>query len=810
MGRRRGLARSSLVAAAGAGVVMATITRGAWAMGRPVQEIRGDDAPPCRAAACDPSPPTSPAVPTPDALNLTCGIQATGLECRLSSAAIPACSAAANEEFEQVVREQAGARVDPTLTRTGRLGIAFVDRSGGTPWYVWKPAFSTKKAYCGTVLGVEPSTSGSFWGPANDERIRVLPSARFRAIASVAAGLAGDLAPEVCGNDGLPREACLVSAVTQPVLPSAFLPTKGTTHCAFGAVVSDDTGPFAEGRPEIHPLETQWWAPKPGRQWVIKGSQDGSQRFTIAGWAAPRHCLAFTCDPPPDGWRNFAARALPHAVEIAFELDLRDPRGTAFTISTFEADNAGLTTSDEGWGIKKDKGAYHDLIVDDRLLLQVNEGSDATNHVDLREVCRNGTLLRGYLRVAFVTGSAPLLEDASGTSYGRKTIHVARAKPGEAWRSDSQAQYPRAARLGARAPRWSAPSIHDDVGVRQDLRSWREGFRLVEIKTERAGSIPFREATPLRTRDWVDAAVLPDLDLLRDRGRVTLVFVYRDQSYSISVGSNPPRPTFDLVREHGLRVIDTDAAPALVRLAGGVAAAWPALAGLYDVVRYSSLDLHIKPGYIDANTSEGTDLSGMLNDALSTPADARPKVFGSAMPFKAAWRLRAYDAETREEVPVRDGQPDGSATVFTVPGEPDALTEASSLRVHFPDRQGRIVNLSVEVTLTDPAGYSSTRQFELTSHVGWIRAPANWEALRGPLSSLAAVNLDEVSRDAGLLNGTAARAAVLTNVPPRRLHADALWTYASRTGLAHTRLEVSALRTLIDLARDYARSSTNP
>jgi hypothetical protein len=180
------------------------------------------------------------------------------------------------------------------------------------------------------------------------------------------------------------------------------------------------------------------------------------------------------------------------------------------------------------------------------------------------------------------------------------------------------------------------------------------------------------------------------------------------------------------------------------------------------------------------------------------------------MPFKAAWRLRAYDAETREEVPVRDGPPDGSATVFTLPGEPDGLTEGSSLRVRFPDRQGRIVNLSVEVTLTDPVGYSSTRQFELTSHVGWIRAPANWEAWRGPLSSLAAVNLDEVSRDAGLLNGTAARAAVLTNVPPRRLHADALWTYASRTGLAHSRLEVGALRTLIDLARDYARSSANP
>ena len=798
MRRRRSLARSLLVAAAGAGAVMATITRGAWAMGRPVQEIRGDDPPPCRGATCDPSPPTLPAVPPPEALNLACGMQLTGLECRLSSAAIPACSAAANEEFEQVVKEQAGARVDPTLTRTSRLGIAFVDRSGGTPAYVWKPVFSTKKAYCGTVLGVEPSTGGSFWGPANDERIRVLASAGFRSVDSLAASLTG--APE----------AFLVSAVTQPVLPSGFLPTKGTTHCAFGAMVNDHTGPFAEGRPEIHPLETQWWAPKPGRQWIIKGSQDGSQRFTIAGWAAPRHCLAFTCDPPPDGWRNFAARALPHAVEIAFELDLREPRGTAFTISTFEADNAGLTTSDEGWGTKKDKGPYHDLIVDDRILLQVNEGSDATNHVDLREVCRNGTLVRGYLRVAFITGSAPLLEDASGTRYGRKTIHVARAKPGEVWRSDIQAQYPRAARLGARAPRWSAPSIHDDVGVRQDLRSWREGFRLVEIKTERAGSIPFREATPLRTRDWVDAAVLPDFDLLRDRGRVTLVFAHRDERYSISVGSNPPRPTFDLVREHGLRVVDTDAAPAIVRLAGGVAAAWPALAGLYDVVRYGSLDLHIKPGYIDANTSEGTDLSGMLNDALNTPADARPKVFGSAMPFKAAWRLKAYDAETREEVPLRDGQPDGSATVFTLPGEPDGLTEGSSLRVHFPDRQGRIVNLSVEVTLTDAAGYSSTRQFELTSHAGWIRAPTNWEAWRGTLSSLAAVNLDEVSRDAGLSNGTAARAAVPTNVPPRRLLADALWTYASRTGLAHTRLEVSTLRTLIDLARDYARSSTNP
>src|SRR5262245_28494875 len=204
MGRRRGRARSLLVAAAGAGAVMATITRGAWAVERPAQEIRGDDAPPCRGAACDPSPPTSPAVPPPEALNLACGMQSTGLECRLSSAAIPACSAAANEEFEQVVREQAGARVDPTLTPTSRPGIAFRDRNGATPAYAWKPAFSTKKTYCGTVLDVEPSTSGSFWGPANDERIRVLASAGFRSVGSVAASLAGG------------PEAYLVSAVTQP------------------------------------------------------------------------------------------------------------------------------------------------------------------------------------------------------------------------------------------------------------------------------------------------------------------------------------------------------------------------------------------------------------------------------------------------------------------------------------------------------------------------------------------------------------------------------------------------------------------
>src|SRR6185503_9330688 len=134
--------------------------------------------------------------------------------------------------------------------------------------------------------------------------------------------------------------------------------------------------------------------------------------------------------------------------------------------------------------------------------------------------------------------------------------------------------------------------------------------------------------------------------------------------------------------------------------AGGAADSWPALASLYDVVRFSSLDLHVRPGYVDANTSEGTDLSGLLNDALNTPAERRAKVFGSATPFKAAWRLRAYDAETREDLPVRDGPPDGSAAVFTASAEPDGVTEGGTLGVHFPDLQGRVIDFSVQVTLT--------------------------------------------------------------------------------------------------------------
>src|SRR6185503_862988 len=154
--------------------------------------------------------------------------------------------------------------------------------------------------------------------------------------------------------------------------------------------------------------------------------------------------------------------------------------------------------------------------------------------------------------------------------------------------------------------------------------------------------------------------------------------------------------------------------------AGGAADSWPALASLYDVVRFSSLDLHVRPGYVDATTSEGTDLSGLLNDAINTPAEGRAKVFGSPTPFKAAWRLKAYDAETREVVPVRDGPPDGSAAVFTEPGELDGVTESSTLRVYFPDLQGRVVDMAVQVTLTDPVGNTVTREFELLSHAGWI------------------------------------------------------------------------------------------
>jgi hypothetical protein len=631
------------------------------------------------------------------------------------------------------------------------------------------------------VAAVEPASGGAFRGPVNDERIRVVPSAPFQALGAVE------------------------SAVTSPVRPSGFVPAKGTTHCAFGPVVrATDSSP---ARPEIHPAQAQWWAPRAGSQWLIKGSQDGSQRFTAAGWAAPRRCPSFACDPPPDAWRNFGARALPHAVEIAFDLDLRAAQGASFQVTTLENDNTSLTSTDPEWGAGKDGGAYHDVFVDERLVLQVSEGRDETSHVDLREVCRQGSVLRGYLRVAFVTGSAPVLEDGSGGRYGRKTIQVSRGRMGAPPLRDIQPEVPRAVRLGARAPRWSGTGIHDDIGVRQDLRSWREGYRLVSITTERGEPVPFREAAPIRTLDWVDAAVLPGADLLQDRGRLTFAFAERDRRYSVTLASTPPRPTFDLVRENGLRIADSDAGPAIVRLAGGAAHTWPALASLYDVVRYGSLDLHVRPGYLDANTSDGTDFSALLNDAVNTPPQARAAVLGSPTPFKAAWRLRAYDAETREGLPVRDGPPDASATVFSEPGEPDGVTEGATLRVHFPDLQGRVVALDVEVTLTGPAGHSVTRHFELLSHSGWIRAAADWEAFRGPLSALAAARLDDVARDAAVLNGTPARAASAATAAPRLLQADALWTLASRTGLAHSRLEVDTLKRLTDLARDYARGA---
>jgi hypothetical protein len=86
-----------------------------------------------------------------------------------------------------------------------------------------------------------------------------------------------------------------------------------------------------------------------------------------------------------------------------------------------------------------------------------------------------------------------------------------------------------------------------------------------------------------------------------------------------------------------------------------------------------------------------------------------------------------------------------------------------------------------------------------------IRAPADWEALSGPLGSLAAADLDQVPPDAGLLNGAAERAPLLGEAPARSLYADALWTLASRTGLARSRLDVNTLKKLIGLARDYER-----
>lgn len=773
-----------------AGLVLAAVAVGVSPTAS-ARDIRGDDAPPCRGAACNPSPPMVPALAAPAALDLTCGLQLTGRECRLRAAEIPACSAAANEAFALVVKEQAGARVDPKVTAANALGIAYVDRNAVAPSALWTPTFSTKKTLCGTVVAADSASGGAFQGPVNDERVRVAPSAAFQPLRTVAGGLAE-------------------SAVTTPVLPSGFLPARGATYCAFGPVVSR-VGPDAEGRPEIHPVQTQWWALKAGRRWLIKGSQDASQRFTASDSAAPRRCPSFICDPPPEAWRNLGAAALPHAVEIAFELDLRDTETASFNLTTLEDDNTALTSTGPDWGAGKDGGAVHDLLVDDRLVLTIDEAADAASHVDLREVCRDGALLRGYVRVAFVTGSAPVLEDGSGRQYGRKTIQVDRAGLGAAAPRAVEPQLPRAVRLGARAPRWNGSGIRDDVGVRQDLRSWRERYRLVSITNQRGEPVPFRQPEPLRALDWVDVAVLPDADLLRDQGPLTFLFAERDRTYTLTVGSAPPRPTFDVVRENGLRVADTDAGPAIVRLAGGAASAWPALSSLYDIVRYSSLDLHVRPGYVDAATPEGTDFSAPLNDAINTPPEGRAKVFGSPTPFKAAWRLKAYDAESRAEVPVRDGSPDGSATVFTEHGDPDGVTESGTLRVHFPDLQGRVVDLALVITLTDAAGYSATRELGLLSHAGWIRAAADWETLRGPLGALAGVKLDEVAREAGLLNGTPARAAMSANATPRLLFADALWTLGSRTVLAHSRLEASTLRRLIELAREYAGSAvTSP
>jgi len=782
---------------------------GACINGPCVPDIGGDDPPPCKGSSCDPSPPTSTSAPPPPPLSLACGVTGSGSECRVSSATIPACTTAANVAFDLVVNEQAGARIDPTLTQTNNLGIAYVDRGGGIPSFIWKPAFSTKKTYCGTVFKQYTYPGGIFWGAEVDENVQVSPSAAFEPIRSVAAALMDNPSSDGYRCDSSqPSEVCLEDEITQPVISSPFMPGNSMTHCAFGPVVNDHTAPRPHGgRPEIHPMQAQWWAPSAGSRWLIKGSQDGSERFTGDNWGAPRPCsFFFTCDPPPDSWRNFSARAFRHGVEIAFEVDMSGAQGARFDINTLEDDNTGLTPIDALWGTGQDRGSDHDLIVDGQLRVRASEGSQTTSHVDLRDVCRNGSMLRGYVRVAFITGSFALLEDGSRSQYGRKTIEVTRGVLGGPPPPRSRPpRPPRETDLGSRKPYWKSRSIYDDVGVRQDYRSWLEGYRLVAIESERAGRISFRKAEPTRASEWIDAATLPEFDLLQDRGRLKFTFSNGRSRYAMSAGSNPPRPNLHLVREKPEHVVEKEAARTMVRLAGGDENAWEALLGLYDVVRYASLDLHVKPGYLDADTEEGASLSGKLNDALGAAPQDRVRVFGSETPFAAAWLVRAFDAETHEALRVVEGPPDGSPSVFIEPGGSDEVTERATLRVHFPDRKGRIVDVSVQVTLKDPAGNTVTREFELMSHVGKIRAAADWEALSGPLGSLAAAELDQVPHDAGLLNGTAERATLPGETPARSLYADALWTLASRTGLARSRLDVNTLKKLIGLARDYGR-----
>lgn len=625
---------------------------------------------------------------------------------------IPICHPGSNAVWQRIVDHQQGAEArDPEGYIIRNYAVYERDLWPNPDDLTYRPYGDTKRALCGRVdrYGFHDAT----WSDEADWNIYMIPNSPFSTLLTDPIGLGAREIHDCAGSNN----NCLEAEITpdESFYVNPWFPKSGSSSmvgrqiCVYGPWVADHNH---GKRPEIHPSEVLWWRDNLSNHelyTVLMVQEDSNRfdRFTRGEWYYKTGPY-----PHPD-WRPWTQ--VPRKLEIRFPFEV-GPGSPAFRYDLIPFTRRHVTTSSNpALAADADDGASHGLEMNGQVKIGVEElqGLDEDLGVTFVDLCRNGSILRGYVRIA---------AQISVNDSGKEGVLVLAVT-----KQEVQVQAP---------PPDLPPSV---ILAEVVTRPPEEGLVLQpgDRGTGPVADLPF-EIAPVKGAT-VDDRTVRSVELIDAKGgRTPVAFQITQEGAegrsTLGVfGSLPTLPAWSMEVTavsgavyqrssdgHTLagRIADENrfidpSDPTLwekfALAAGGRNSKLPGT-----LAHAAELRLAAVTGYVPllgkvAQPEEGSSASRALNLALSDPDPARRQaIFGNKEPLAASFTLTARDLVTGKGVTVL-------ATTNPKPGEvgfelvTNNAPETPAVRLFFPpDAKEEVLEVNLTAVVTDPFGHATT------------------------------------------------------------------------------------------------------
>ena len=338
-----------------------------------------------------------------------CSLPSLAQNFQVDLQSVPVCHPGSNAVWQRVVDHQQGAEArDPEGYIIRDYAVYERDTWPNPDDRTYSPYGDTKRILCGRMDSY--AFYDGFWsGDEADWNLYMIPSAAFSTLLTDPIARGAREIHDCAGTNNNCMEAEITpdeSFYVNPWFPkSGSSSMVGRNLCVYGPWVADHNH---GKRPEIHPSEVVWWRDNLSTSelyTVLMVQEDSNRfdRFTRGEWYYK------TGPYPHPAWQPWTQ--VPRRLEIRFPFEVA-PASPAFRYGIRPFVRRHVTTaSNPALAADADDGASHGLELNGRVVIAVDEmdGLDPDLGVTFADLCRNGSVLRGYVRMA-----AQISENDSG------------------------------------------------------------------------------------------------------------------------------------------------------------------------------------------------------------------------------------------------------------------------------------------------------------------------------------------------------------------------------------------------------------